>query len=133
MKYVVETTKSVDQAAADLEAAVARHNFGILHVYDLKQTLAGKGFDLPEECRIYEVCNPAQAIKVLALDMSMNMALPCRISVYQENGRTQVGMVLPTELLSMLSARKELAPVASFVEKETRAMIDEACLVEAGG
>ncbi|MCW8845035.1 MAG: DUF302 domain-containing protein [Gammaproteobacteria bacterium] len=127
MKYVVKTDQSVDQAASALEAAVARHNFGVLHVYDLKQTLKGKGFDLPNECRIYEVCNPAQALKVLASDMSMNMALPCRISVYQEDGKTCVGMILPTALLASLSAAGGLDEVAAFVEQETRAMIDEAC------
>ena len=127
MKYVVETDKSVDQAASALEAAVARHNFGVLHVYDLKQTLHGKGFDLPNECRIYEVCNPAQALKVLSSDMDMNMALPCRISVYQDGGKTRVGMVLPTAMLSSLSPAGGLDEVAAFVEQETRAMIDDAC------
>lgn len=126
MKYVVDSDKSVDEAAAALEAAVEKHNFGVLHVYDLKQTLKGKGFDLPSECRVYEVCNPAQALKVLTSDISMNMALPCRISVYEEHGRTRIGMILPTSLLSSLSDAKELQGVAEFVEEQTKAMIDEA-------
>jgi len=29
MKYIVETPKSVEQAVADLQAAVQRHNFGV--------------------------------------------------------------------------------------------------------
>jgi hypothetical protein len=36
-------------------------------------------------------------------------------------------MVLPTALLSSLSQAEGLEEVAAFVEKETRAMIDEAC------
>lgn len=126
MKYVVDSKKSVDEAAAALEEAVQRHNFGVLHVYDLKQTLKGKGFDLPSECRVYEVCNPAQALKVLTADMSMNMALPCRISVYEQEGKTRIGMVLPTSLLASLSEADGLQQVAEFVEQETKAMIDEA-------
>ena len=43
MYYVVETDKSFEQAAADLEAAVTRHGFGVLHVHDLGQTLRSKG------------------------------------------------------------------------------------------
>ena len=127
MKYIVATRKSVDEAARALEAAVANHKFGVLHVYDLKQTLAGKGFTLPGECRVYEVCNPQQAHKVLTADMSMNMALPCRISVGQENGKTLVGMVLPTALLASMSTAAQLGEVAESVERETKAMIDEAC------
>jgi uncharacterized protein (DUF302 family) len=72
MQYVIETNKSADQAAIDLEAAVKRHNFGVLHIHNLKETLKNKGFDLPNQCRILEVCNPKQAIAVLAEDMSMN-------------------------------------------------------------
>ena len=64
MYYIVESQKPVDEAARDLEGAVKKHGFGVLHVYDLKQTLAGKGVDLPAECRIYEVCNPQQAFRV---------------------------------------------------------------------
>ncbi len=36
MKYIVETPKSVEQAAADLQAAVPRHNFGVLHIHNLQ-------------------------------------------------------------------------------------------------
>ena len=34
MYYIVTTDKSFDQASADLEAAVKRHGFGVLHIHD---------------------------------------------------------------------------------------------------
>jgi len=126
MKYVVTSGKSVEQATADLEAAVKQHGFGVLHTYDLKQTLAGKGVDLPHECRILDVCNPRQAARVLSADMSMNIALPCRISVYEEGGQTRIGMVRPTALLAGLSESPHLREVAEEVEQATIRMIDEA-------
>jgi uncharacterized protein (DUF302 family) len=124
--YIVDSDKSVDQAARDLEAAVKRHGFGVLHVYDLKQTLESKGVDLPSECRILEVCNPKQAAAVLAMDMALNMALPCRVSVYSENGHTKIGMLKPTRLLPLLSDAAELEDVAQSVEAAVTAMIDDA-------
>ncbi len=126
MQYVIETNKSADQAAIDLEAAVKRHNFGVLHVHNLKETLKNKGFDLPNECRILEICNPKQAIAVLAEDMSMNMALPCRVSVYEEAGKTKIGMIRPTALLQSLSRSEALMRVAEEVERKIIDMIDEA-------
>ncbi len=126
MKYVVTSGKSVEQAAADLEAAVKQHGFGVLHTYDLKQTLAGKGVELPHECRILEVCNPHQAARVLSADMAMNMALPCRISVYEEGGETRIGMIRPTALLASLSESPSLRDVAEEVEQATIRMIDDA-------
>jgi uncharacterized protein (DUF302 family) len=126
MRYVVDSDKTVEQATADLEAAVLEHGFGVLHTYDLKQTLAKKGVELPQQCRILEVCNPQQAARVLSEDMGMNVALPCRISVYQEGGRTRIGMLRPTALLAGLSDAPGLTDVAREVEQATIRMIDQA-------
>ncbi|MFZ9544910.1 MAG: DUF302 domain-containing protein, partial [Hylemonella sp.] len=104
MYFTVETSKSFEQASNDLDAAVKRHGFGVLHVHDIGNTLRSKGQAFTEECRVFEVCNPAQAAKVLASDMQLNMALPCRISVYTEKGKTHIGMIKPKDMLAMLSS-----------------------------
>jgi uncharacterized protein (DUF302 family) len=126
MYYIVETSKSFLQAAADLDAAVKRNGFGVLHVHDLGATLRSKGIAFTEECQVFEVCNPAQAAKVLATDMRLNMALPCRISVYTSAGKTQIGMIRPEPMLAMLAQDAALAQVAQEVEAKTRQMVDEA-------
>jgi uncharacterized protein (DUF302 family) len=126
MRYLVKSQKTVEQATADLEAAVCQHGFGVLHQYDLKKTLAGKGVDLPHDCRILEVCNPQQAARVLTADMGMNVALPCRISVYEDGGQTWIGMAKPTALLASLSEAPELREVAEEVEQATIRMIEQA-------
>jgi uncharacterized protein (DUF302 family) len=126
MLYVVETKKDVETAARDLEEAVKRNKFGVLHVHDLQKTLKEKGVDFPNACRILEVCNPQRAVQVLTKNMGMNTALPCRISVYQEGGKTKIGMILPTALLALFPGSADLKPVAEEVERETKRMIDEA-------
>jgi uncharacterized protein (DUF302 family) len=125
-QYIAETTKSPAQAVTDLQASVKQHGYGVLHIYDLKETLAGKGFPLPNACHILEVCNPKQAAAVLTADMGINMALPCRISVYQDGGKTLIGMVRPTVLLASLSKSEELKAIAEQVEKDTIAIIEAA-------
>lgn len=126
MYYIVETGKSFEQASSDLDAAVKRNGFGVLHVHDLGATLRSKGIDFAEQCKVFEVCNPAQAAKVLASDMRLNMALPCRISVYTEKGVTHIGLITPVKMLSSLSQDPALVPVAKEVEDKTILMIDEA-------
>ena len=125
-RYIAETTKSPAQAVADLQVSVKEHDYGVLHIYDLKATLASKGFDLPNACHILEVCNPKQAAAVLTADMGMNIALPCRISVYQDGGKTLIGMVRPTVLLASLSESADLKKIAEQVEKDTVAIIEAA-------
>ena len=125
-QYIAETTKSPAQAVTDLQAAVKQHGYGVLHNYDLKETLASKGFDLPNAGHILDVCNPKQAVAVLTADMGMNIALPCRISIYQDGGKTLIGMVRPTVLLASLSQSENLKTIAAQVEKDTIAIIEAA-------
>ncbi|MBI3222743.1 MAG: DUF302 domain-containing protein [Nitrosomonadales bacterium] len=126
MYYIVESNKSFEQAAADLEAAVPRNQFGVLHIHDLGNTLRSKGIDFKEQCKVFEVCNPVQAGKVLSTDMRLNMALPCRISVYTEQGKTRLGLIRPEPMLAALSQDASLQQVAREVEAKVRQMVDEA-------
>jgi uncharacterized protein (DUF302 family) len=126
MYYIVETDKSFEQASADLEAAVKRNGFGVLYIHDLGTTLRSKGVPFEEECKIFEVCNPRQAARVLSTDMRLNMALPCRISVFTEASRTKIGLIKPLEMLSALSQDAALIEVAKEVERNTMQMVDEA-------
>lgn len=126
MYYIVDSDKAFDAASADLEQAVIRNGFGVLHVHDLGATLRNKGVPFEEQCRIFEVCNPQQAAKVLSADMRLNTVLPCRISVFTENGRTRMGLLRPVAILSALSQDPELVATAEEVERATIGMVDEA-------
>lgn len=126
MDHIVETSKTFARAAIDLEAAVNRHGFGVLHVHDLGATLRGKGIAFAEECKVFEVCNPKQAARVLAAEMRLNMALPCRISVYTENGKTKIGYLRPVPMLAALTENPELAPIAQEVEDKIAEMVADA-------
>lgn len=78
-----------------------------------------------DECRVFEVCKPQQASKVLAADMRLNMALPCRISVYSESGVTKIGLIRPVKILESLSDDAEIGRVAAEVEALTIQRVEE--------
>ncbi len=126
MYYIVNTTQSFAQTVAALEAAVTRHNFGLQHIHDIGATLRSKGMAFSEECKVFEVCNPHYATQVLALDLRINMALPCRISVYTEGGQTRIGFIKPTDMLSSLADHPALMEIATQVENAMMQMVDDA-------
>ena len=126
MYYIVETKKSFAQASADLESAVKCYGFGVLHIHDLGTTLRSKGIAFDEQCKVFEVCNPEQAAKILSTDMRLNLALPCRISVFTDKGKTKIGLIKPVQMLSALSQDAALVQVAKEVEEKTIQMVDEA-------
>jgi len=126
MLYVQEAQGSVDEVAQRLVAAVAKEKFGVLGEHNLKQKMEQKGVDFDAECRVFEVCNPQQAQKVLSANMAVANALPCRICVYEQGGKVFVSTLKPTALLGLFQS-PQLQPVAEEVEAAITRMIDAAC------
>jgi uncharacterized protein (DUF302 family) len=123
---IADTAKSFEVACTELQQAVRSHQFGLMGVHDLGEILRSKNIDFLEHCRVYEVCNPQQAVKLLGCEMALNMALPCRISVYTEAGQTRIGMIRPVVMLQALSDHKELIAIAQEVEASLTAIIEAA-------
>ncbi len=130
MIKVVETDqKTIEQVGQDLEEAVKKRKFGIMTTHNLKETLEKKGVPFTSECRIYEVCNPLQAKKILESELSLSTVLPCRISVYQEGTKIKLATIRPSVLIEQLGA-SDLKRVAEGVEGLLFEMMDEAVSVK---
>lgn len=121
----VETAKSVDEACAALEKAVAAHHFGILHVHNVRQMLANKGVPFDREVRIFDVCNPQRAKQVLESNPLVATALPCAIAVFAEREKTTLAFIRPTTMLGLFGA-EDLQPVAEEIERTVREIVDTA-------
>lgn len=125
MLVKLSTHKSVSETAAALQAAVQANHFGVMQIHNLKETMAKKGVEFTRECLIFEVCQPQQAKKVLEENMSVSTALPCRISIYDEGGKTILATLKPTTLLAMFHTPK-LESVAQEVEDTLVKIMKEA-------
>lgn len=125
MLHIIDSQKPLERVVKDLEEAVARHKFGVLGVHDLRAKMAEKGVPFDRECRVFEVCNPQQARKVLEANLEISTALPCRISVYQEGGKTRLATIKPTALIGLYGT-PELKGVAREVELAITAIMAEA-------
>ena len=125
MLITLPTDKTVREAATALQTAVDAHHFGVMHIHDLKESMWKKGVEFDHECLIFEVCQPQQAKKVLDENMSVSTALPCRISIYEEGGRTILATLKPTTLLAMFNT-PQLEGVAQEVEATIVKIMQEA-------
>ena len=126
MLYEKEAKGTIDEVVTKIEEAAAANQFGVLGIHDLKQKMNAKGVDFGPECRVLEICNPGKAKTVLEADISISNALPCRISVYEAEGKVKVSTLKPTQLLGLFE-RPELEPVAKEVEEALFRIIDAAC------
>jgi uncharacterized protein (DUF302 family) len=125
MLFEVSTRKDYATIDADLRAAVARHQFGVLGVHDLKQAMNNKGVDFDREVFVYEVCNPHKAKAVLSANGAISTALPCRISVYRQGSEFRLATMLPTAMMSAFGD-ESLQDVAREVEVALLAIMNEA-------
>jgi len=125
MLIKIPTMKTVSETATALQAAVEANHFGVMHVHNLKETMAKKGVEFARECLIFEVCQPQQAKKVLDENMSVSTALPCRISIYEQGGKTILATLKPTTLLAMFNT-PQLEGVAQEVEATIVKIMQEA-------
>jgi uncharacterized protein (DUF302 family) len=109
-----------------LQEVAPRHKFGVQAVHNLREKMESKGVPFERECRVIEVCNPGHAQAVLNQNIEISTALPCRISVYAEGGRTILATMKPTMLLTMFNA-PAAAATAQEVEDVMVRIMDETC------
>ncbi len=125
MLVKLSTDRSVSEVATALQAAVAANHFGVMQVHNLQDTMTKKGVPFARQCLIFEVCQPQQAKKVLEENMSVSTALPCRISIYEQGGKTILATLKPTVLLAMFNT-PQLGEVAQEVENTILKIMKEA-------
>lgn len=125
MKTIITSDKPFNEVCQALEEAVPAHKFGIVATHDLKATMNKKGVAFDAEVKVYEICNPMKAKAVLLEDMDLSTVLPCRISVFEKDGKTHIGMMNPTAMLKMLNPSTSLQAIAEEVEKTSLEIINQ--------
>ena len=112
--YSVETNLSVQEAVDKLQAKLKENNFGVLHIYNLKEIFKSKGIEF-SEYQILSVCNPKFAKEALDTNLKVGALLPCKISVYDDSGMTRVALLRPSEAIALLEDDR-LNSIAKKVE-----------------
>ena len=121
--YTVETNKSFDEAVSAIEAKSKEKGFGVLHIHDVKATLAGKGFDR-EPLKVIEICNAKYASEVLSKDIKISLMLPCPISVYVESGKTYISTLMP-KVIAEFYPEAGIQSIAEEVDRIVLSIVDE--------
>jgi uncharacterized protein (DUF302 family) len=126
MLILRSTSIPLETVCARLPEIATSHKFGVQAVHNLREKMESKGVPFGRECRVIEVCNPKHAQVVLNEEIEISTALPCRIAVYEEGGRTILATMKPTMLLTMFQA-PGAAATAKEVEEVMVRIMDETC------
>lgn len=106
MFIVKESKYGMEQTVSELEKIAGEMKWGVPHKYDLQATLKGKGFDV-NPVTVMSLCKPDLANLILSShdEQLVSAMMPCRVAVYENNGKTYVSM-LNAKLLSGLLGKK---------------------------
>jgi len=107
MIYKIETNWPLETVKNQMEAKAKVLGFGILGQYDFKQILASKGFPIERNITVYELCNPAGAQNALDVLPEVSVYLPCRLSVYEEEGKTVLATIGIEDMLQAIDTDEE--------------------------
>ncbi len=92
--YTVATSKDFATAVEIVEKEIAKAGMRVLHVHDVRATLAEKGF-ARESFKIIEFCNAKYASAFLEADVKIGLCMPCKINVYTKDGETFISGMRP--------------------------------------
>jgi len=108
MIYTVTTTTPLAQVKEELVAHSKESGFGVLGSYEFQKILQTKGFPIDKDITVYEVCNPSAAQEILQSMSAISVYLPCRLSVYEENGKTVLATINMKTVADSLDIDEEL-------------------------
>ncbi|UOQ48218.1 DUF302 domain-containing protein [Gracilibacillus caseinilyticus] len=122
--YTVETNNNIQITISSLKETLKEEKFGVLWEFDIKGKLQEKGLDFNKEYMVLEVCNPHEAQRILSENQMVGYFLPCKIVVYDDQGKTKIGMPRPTALVSMVDDPK-IKELAEDIERRLIGCIDK--------
>jgi uncharacterized protein (DUF302 family) len=122
--YVVTSEKSVEQLKGALYEVVPTIQFGILGELDLTAIMQKKGVDHNTASFEFEVCNPKRAKSLIDQNPLAHMFLPCKVTIYEADGKTHIGMPRPSTQARMLEDAK-LEEMAKEIEDILIGAIDQ--------
>ena len=86
MEIIVESSHDFATTVAKLKVAIVEVGFSLQFELDIQQRVGEKGFELPPTYSA-GVCNAKFAYQALAGDVRILPNLPCRIGVYEREGK----------------------------------------------
>jgi|SRR3989338_1873710 len=120
--YTVTSIKSFKNAVEKVVQETKNAGFRVLYIHDVTKTLAEKGFTI-EPFKIIEICNAKNAYNALRADVKIGLCLPCKINVYQKDGKTYISGMRPI-ILPQFFPNANLGNLPTEVDTIIRDIID---------
>ncbi|HIH22997.1 TPA: DUF302 domain-containing protein [Candidatus Micrarchaeota archaeon] len=96
MDFIISkyTEKTFDDAVVSVIKNIEKKGWAIFTIYDIRERLAAKGFVLGK-MKIIEFCSAKNADRILRKNPAISICMPCRISVFESDGKIVIASMKP--------------------------------------
>ena len=123
MFMVDESKLGFDETVESITQSAVQNKWSVPHVYDLQATMKKNGFDV-KPVKVISLCNPQHAYKILSGERErfVSALMPCRVAVYEKDGKTWVSMMNAGLFSEILGSG--IGTVMEEVTMENRTILD---------
>lgn len=111
--YKVVSNQTIDHIDQKVPKACETNMFSLLHTYVYHEIVESKGFPINRKVWIYEICQAKTAAAMLTDYPHFSIFMPCKLAVYEENGKTVISTMNMEIMLDAVKANTTLFNEAS--------------------
>jgi len=122
----VTTTKSMQQALADVKAAIINNNYVFIRKQNINSQIIDTKLEERQVILVY-FCNFSMLHRALQLEKRVGVFLPCKITLIQKAGYVEMVAINP-KFISHQLKDKRLRDICKQLTKDYRSILEEASI-----
>jgi len=122
--YKVDSTQSIEHVTSQVPGACEKNKFSLLQTYVYHEILESKGFPINRKVYVYEICQAKTAAAMLTDFPHFSIFMPCKIAIYENNGKTIISTMNMEIMIKAISSNQELFKEASALYNTLKSLMD---------
>jgi len=122
--YKLETNVSIEKVTAKVQQECDNYKFALLTTYNYHEIVENKGFPIKRKVFIYEICQAKTASMMLTHHPYFSIFMPCKLTVYEDNGKTIISTMNMETALKAINSNKELYTDAVTLFNSLKSMMN---------
>ena len=120
----VETNQEIDKIAKQVPIKCEEYNFALLKTYNYHEIVESKGYPIKRKVYIYEICQAKTAALMLADNPNFSIFMPCKLSIYENDGKTIISTMNMELMLEAVKSNNELYNNATTLFKTLKELMN---------
>jgi uncharacterized protein (DUF302 family) len=114
----------IEKIADNFPAACEKFQFALLQTYVYHDIVKSKGFPIQRKVYIYEICQASVAAEMLTVHPEFSLFMPCKIAVYEDEGRIVISTTNMDLLLKAVADNEALYIATTSLFASLKALIE---------